>query len=168
MKLEELDVENLNRYIEYSKERKNINGQLNGLNILVRKKPTTKIFIQLASLYRDMGRTAIEAIYLKAAIDNSKVELKEEKERLEKCKELFLQSNEKVKELIPNIEVKPYSNKIIKERKIFHEYLKKGESNKAYLLGLEQHNRKRIDPEIQGVWCSICYRRGNHQFQGSC
>ena len=163
MKLEDLDVENLNLYIEHSKERKNINGQLNGLNILVRKNPTTEVFNQLADIYREMGRTAIEAIYLKAAIDKSKDELKEEKERLEKCKELFLQSNEKVKELIPNIEVKPYSNKIIKERKTFHEYLKKGETNKAYLLGLEQHNRKRIDPEIQGVWCSICYRRGNHQ-----
>ena len=81
-----------------------------------------------------MGRTAIEAIYLKAAIDNSKVELKEEKERLEKCKELFLQSNEKVKELIPNIEVKPYTNKLIKKSKIFHEYLKKGQRHNAYLL----------------------------------
>jgi predicted O-linked N-acetylglucosamine transferase (SPINDLY family) len=163
MKLEELNIQQLNGYLENAIIKKNINGQLNALNLLIRYRPTAMLYIQIADIYSHLQRSAIEAIYLKAALDKGIDNTEKINERLRKCTEKFLSNNEKVRELIPYLAKKPYDKEILIQRKKFHEYAKKNELDKVYLIGKKQHEKKKIDPEIQGIWCSIAYRKGEHQ-----
>ena len=163
MKLEELSDQALENFGAKALTAKNLNVALNVYNLLAKRKPGRDVYFNLAQIYRELKRTNLEAAYLDAGIRTGTGEHPEEQKRLKECLNAFLEANPKVKELQTRIAQKPYSNRIIKQRNQFRDALKQGKTAKVFEIGLEQHTKGEIDPEIQNIWCSIAFRHGQHQ-----
>lgn len=164
MRLQDLNEEQLQQYVNQARASGKVNHALNALNHLVRKQPSFDVLLSLADVYRQMKRPPIEALYLQAAL--AKVggpQARELEARRDGCLQQFLQSNPRVVEAQSKLVKAPYPLDILADRKKFHAWAREGKTGKAFEIGLRQHEAGRVDPLIQGVWCSIAMRQGRHQ-----
>jgi predicted O-linked N-acetylglucosamine transferase (SPINDLY family) len=164
MRLQDLSDEQLSQYADLAIAHGKTNHALNALNHLVRRQPDQPAFLKLADLYQQLKRPAIEALYTQAALQKAPPSQRKTLEaRRDACLERFLRSNPKVVKARAQLAKTPYSKDILAERKKFQALAQRGDTDAAFALGMRQHEAGKVDPLIQGIWCSLAMRRGHHQ-----
>lgn len=164
MRLQDLTGPQLAQYADQAIAAGKINHALNALNLLVRQQPTLDVLLKLADIYQRLKRPAIEALYCQAALQKDTGALRATlAERRDACLAVFLKSNPKVVEAQAKLASLPFSKAILADRKKFHAHAQKGETAKAFAVGMRQYEAGLVDPLIQAVWCSLAMRQGQHQ-----
>lgn len=164
MRLRDLNEDHLRQYASKALAEGKVNHALNALNHLVRKQPTLDVLLSMAQVFRQLNRPPIEAIYLQAALAKApRLDAQTIAARRDACIDLFLQSNPRVAEMKSKLVKAPYSLDILRDRKKFFTLSREGRTAEAFKIGWRQHEAARVDPMLQGVWCSIAMRQGRHQ-----
>lgn len=140
-----------------------LNLALNHLCSAVRSEPTAEIFLDLASVYEKLGRGNVRIVYLDKAISLAEPPSLGLREELRTAKNEFLKKNEEVSAVLRLFVKNPNAPRIKAERDKFFHLVSQRKTKAAFLLGLQQHKSKRVDPHIQGVWASIAYRHGEQK-----
>lgn len=141
----------------------NLNLALNHLSKAVRIAPKAQLWLDLAQVYESLGRGNAYIVYLSKALAELEHKPRDLIAKLASCKQGFLEANPNVIDVQRLYVKNPQAPRIKQERAEFFKMIDKGESLKAFEIGYNQYEKRRVDPLIQGVWCSLASRNGQMQ-----
>lgn len=141
----------------------NVNLALNYLCKAARAAPSAQVWFDLAEAYERLGRGNLYIVYLSKALSELKKRPPELQAKLDECIEAFLESNPNVRDVQRLFVKNPNAPRIKQERLDFFKALDRGNSAAAFKIGYKQYDQKRVDPLIQGIWCSLASRNGEPQ-----
>lgn len=157
------NISDLQRAGRQALESGNVNLALNHLCKVARSAPSVQVWLDLAEAYQKLGRGNIYMVYLSKAMSELSSPPDAMREKLAQCVQGFLDSNPNVRDVQRLYVKNPSAPRVKQERAEFFKALDRGNSAAAFKLGLKQYKQRRVDPLIQGIWCSIASRNGEPQ-----